>query len=161
MTIRAKKFDRAMIKKMVQAYRRSVADNPMALKYSHFNAYDILDLYISNKIVSTSLAQAILSEKSDIEKFGLKIYLGQNVEGSFDPIIHPDYLGYTTTILCNTIIEPDSAYGYLLKDILGPVSGIAQRDEDSDEEGLDQAEICPPYHEDAPEDEEYDVGFPL
>ena len=157
-----KRFDKHVIKDMVRAYRVA---NKNALKYTHFNAYEILDLFMANKVITdATLIAAIKAQENEIRAFGMKIYLGVHISEDTVPIKQDPketekYFGKTTTILCNTNIVKDTKYEFLYADILNDVA-LSQFDDPAGE-GLDQAEMAPPYHEEEDEDNDHDIGYPL
>jgi hypothetical protein len=149
-------FDRSIVKSMVVAYR----GRPEAigsLKYAHFNTYEVLELFMTNNVLSPSLIKAITNEKAAIEKFGLKIYMAAHcfpltgtLPGETDAA---EYENKITTLLCNTVI------GNGFRDMLDDKhsAALATSGIIGEGEGLDQAEICPPYMTD--EDDDYDIGY--
>ncbi|MBB2146547.1 hypothetical protein GM921_13675 [Pedobacter sp. LMG 31464] len=158
---RSKGFDRDVVRDMVLAYRQKIKGTD-SLKYSHFNVYEVLELLMANKTLSPNLIKAIEAEKESIKAFGLKIYLASHCFPLSDPLPGntnaSEYENKTTTVLCNTKI------GHGFRDILDNKSYISLatsreiREGDIGEgQGLDQAEICPPYNND--DDDNYDIGY--
>lgn len=152
----SKGFDRSVVKSMVVAYRKS-PEAIGSLHYAHFNTYEILELFMANNVLSPSIIKAITNEKAAIEKFGLKIYMAAHcfpltgtLPGTTDAA---EYKDKVTTMLCNTVI------GNGFRDMLDDKhsAALATPKDISGGEGLDQAEICPPYITD--EDEDYDIGY--
>jgi hypothetical protein len=145
----SKGFNKNQVKEMVQAYRKKPEARD-SLHYAHFNAYEVLALFMANGILSEAVTKAIEADKAAIEAFGLKIYMGTHCF----PITPPypgtnkpgDYLGKTTAILCNTNIKTVGDKKEFW-DMLGDSKavGMANRDEIGPDEGLDQSEIAPPY----------------
>ena len=151
-----KGFKKATVKAMVDAYRKSPGYvKGKSFRYSHFNAYRIIQLLVANGILDAN--RPINEQDENLQKHGLKIYLGNHV--SADTLPHGDekYMGFTTTILCNTIIDG----GYI--DMLGEKNKISLAESSDDDvdpnDGLDQAELAPPYHA-VPDDEDHDLGYP-
>lgn len=152
-----KGFDKATLKAMVDAYRKSpgyVKDK--SFRYAHFNAYRIIQLLVANGVLDENTP--IKDQARNIQEYGVKIYLGNHVSPDTLPHGSEKYMGFTTAILCNTIIKN----GYA--DMLGELNKVSVGENASGSDvdpgdGLDQAEVAPPYHA-APDDEEYDLGFP-
>ncbi|RZJ64781.1 MAG: hypothetical protein EOO47_26555 [Flavobacterium sp.] len=153
---RSKGFDRSVVKEMVVAYRKK-PEAKDSLKYAHFNVYEVLELFMVNNVLSPTLIKAITAEEANIKKFGLKIYLASHCFDLTDPlpgsINADDYKDKTTTVLCNTKI------GHGFRDLLDDQSSISIATSSNIEQGqgLDQAEICPPYNND--DDDDYDIGY--
>ncbi len=148
-------FNKETLKAMVVAYRKSPEYvKGKSFRYAHFNAYRIMQLFVANGILDESKP---LNEQSEtLQKHGVKIYLGNHVSAETLPHGDEKYMGFTTTILCNTVIND----GYI--DMLGEKSKVSLAENVGDVDpgdGLDQAELAPPYHA-IPDDEDHDLGFP-
>ena len=166
-TVHGQGFKRDVVKNMVQGYRKQVVNNPDALKYSHFNAFEVLKLMIKNKVIPETLASAVEAEIDHIKQYGVKIYLGSHVNDITlpempesrpgAPVYDMKYKNKTTTIVCTTIIEHGIAQNEF-RDMLDNKKGclFCVNDDIDEGDGLDQAEIEPPYHSYG--DDCYDIG---
>lgn len=158
------------IKQMVKHYRGS---SPLSkkLKYAHFKLEDILDLFVKNEVLHPKIIELIdndIEVQAHHKKYGVKIYLGKHkvletcpTNGQLKP---EEYLNKITTIICNTDLVasavsrgPFKGFKDILSDdnyILLPTSRLDRPTEAGD--GLDQAEICPPFPN--TDEEIYDIG---
>jgi hypothetical protein len=158
------------IKQMVKHYRENSATSEN-LKYAHFRLEDILDLFVKNEVLHPKIIDLIVNDsevQSHNKKYGVKIYLGKHkvletcpTNGQLKP---EEYLNKVTTIICNTdLAASEVSKGAFkgFKDILSDNDYIlmpTSRNDGSIEpgDGLDQAEVCPPFPN--PDEEIYDIG---
>ncbi|MDQ8006397.1 MAG: hypothetical protein REI64_16460 [Pedobacter sp.] len=153
---------------MVQHHR--LEKNPKDLKYAHFKLKEILQLFINNKVLPETIGK-LLSEVIDspkINNHGVKIYLGRHAKPETCPkpsgtLTSADYLHRATTIILTTNLEKipgDKKKGF--RDMLTlPKSSeehfVLIPGFKEEGQGLDRAEIEPPYH-DGEVGEYYDIG---
>ncbi|WP_199136175.1 hypothetical protein [Pedobacter sp. ASV12] len=156
------------IKQMVRHYRgANVLKKKM--KYAHFRLEDVLELFVKNEVLPKKIIDLINNDaevKSHIKKYGLKIYLGKHkiqrtcpTDGQAKP---EDYLNKVTTILCNTDLKestvlsgPFKGFKDMLKDNKFLLVGAERATTTDPGDGLDQAEIAPPFN--AADEEIYDI----
>ena len=158
------------IKQMVKHYRGNSKPSEK-LKYAHFRLEDILDLFVKNQVLHPKIID-LINNNTEVQahhkNYGVKIYLGKHkvvetcpTDGHLKP---EEYLDKVTTIICNTDLVasavnngPFKGFKDILSDndyVLLPTSKSGDPTEPGD--GLDQAEICPPFPN--ADDEIYDIG---
>jgi len=154
-------INKAMVKKMVQTYRKKYEIISDLLHYSHFGVEEILKLFIDNKVLKPEALSMIMEAPEGYEGFGIKIYLGNHFDLTTCPQTNAHYEKKNTTILCNTKIKDSKKHLYLdmltdNKDSVALSTGGY---------GLDQTAICKPDCADGeipthpnPQDG-YDVGL--
>ena len=156
--LEASGLGKKLIKAMVQLYRKDPKGGEH-LKYAHFNVHEILSLLVANDVLDGLITKGQLDDsntKNQLKKYGLKIYLGRHNDLSMSGLpedMRKQYKNKITTILCNTKI------GNGFRDLLTDDNSVAFAIRETVEEGqgLDQAEICPPYNTD--DDDNYDIGY--
>jgi len=155
---------------MVQHHRKE--KNQKDLKYAHFYLKDILKLFINNKVLPDNINE-LISRSIDhpkINNHGVKIYLGRHAKLDTCPTpaagsrLKPDdYLNSATTIIVTTNLQ--KVAGNTKKGFRDMLTIPTASEEHyvlipgfkNDGQGLDKAEIEPPYHRG--EDGEYhDIG---
>ncbi|WP_316769509.1 hypothetical protein [Pedobacter frigiditerrae] len=158
------------IKKMVKYHRGGVALSKK-LKYAHFRLEDILDLFVKNGVLHSKIID-LLENDLDVQQhnkdYGVKIYLGKHKELKTCPpngrLKPEEYLKKTTTIICNTDLA-NSAISSVnfkgFKDMLEDhkcllIASARPKSPTDPGDGLDQAEICPPFPNN--DEEIYDIG---
>ena len=130
------------VKQMLKNHRADGNPPKEKLKYAHFNAYEILDLFMDNKILPKHICAEIEKIQDLIKQHGLRIYLGQHDKAS--SVFNTKYLNCTTTILCNTTIVDAERFLYKDKITKEEHSLLIATNDPNDEDYLDQASICPP-----------------
>jgi len=150
-----KPFKKDEVKEMVNAYRKLI-DPDKDLKFAHFTVYEILELFVDNKIIPKAVLSQI-NKPSETTEYGVKIYIGRHSTERTCPTGRiNDYLNRNTAIICNTEILGFKKY----LDILDNTKSISMA-VPGPGDAIDQATICPP---DCPEgtytnpSDGYDVG---
>ena len=136
--VRGETIDPQTVKEMVDAYRKRPDVTDKHLRYSHFSVKEILDFFTANGVLNSY----DLNQPTDIEGFGLRIYIGYHDKIDNCPPNNPEYQYFDTTILCNTVIV-DSKKGKFY-DKLNKNNFIAVPGRSDDDSYLDQTYICPP-----------------
>lgn len=150
------RIDIETVSKMIKHYRSGDILSKR-LRYAHFNAYEILELFMDNKVLPSQICDDIKKNQDFIKKHGLKIYLGKHDEKSC-PENKPQYKDKTTTILCNTSIINSEKNQYADKTTTEEHSLLIASPQSSNSY-LDQASICPPEMPSADVSKNiYDIG---
>lgn len=129
------------VKAMVDAYRKHTDTKSTSLKFAHFEVDEILQLFIDNKIIDSY----VRNPNPITGPYGLRIYIGNHYDINTCPVGSSAYLGYNTTILCNTVmIDPKKGeFHDLLKDDDTIAIPMQEKVRNIDSYALDQTYICP------------------
>jgi hypothetical protein len=137
----AAKLDAKLVKAMVDAYRKHPDTKPTSLKFAHFEVDEILQLFIDNKIIESY----VRNPNPIAGSYGLKIYIGNHYDMSTCPTNASDYVGFNTTILCNTVMMNAKLGEFhdLLKDNDTVALPVQDKVINADGYAIDQTYICP------------------
>ncbi|MDB5139774.1 MAG: hypothetical protein JWR12_1690 [Mucilaginibacter sp.] len=129
------RINKKMVIEMVNYYRANRRKDANSLKFAHFTALEVLNLFADNGIINQLTNDQILKATP----FGAKIYMASHAN---DAATCPagretQYLNYDTTIICNTSFDGQT-WNDLLADGQSSVSLAGAGD------GLDKGSICPP-----------------